>query len=57
MDQSAPFLNDVFEWPKGAITSYVTTSDGIKIRTGIWAAKNPAGTVFVFPGRADYLEK
>ena len=49
MDQSAPFLNDVFEWPKGAITSYETTSDGIKIRTGIWAARNAAGTVFVFP--------
>ena len=57
MDQSAPFLNDVFEWPKGAITSYATTSDGIKIRTGVWAARNPIGTVFVFPGRADYLEK
>ena len=57
MNQSAPFLNDVFEWPKCAITSYATTSDGLKIRTGIWAARNPAGTVFVFPGRADYLEK
>ena len=57
MDQSAPFLNDVFEWPKGAITSYATTADGIKIRTGVWAARNPIGTVFVFPGRADYLEK
>ena len=57
MDQSAPFLNDVFEWPKGAITSYATTSDGIKIRTGIWAARKPTGTVFIFPGRADYLEK
>ena len=48
MDQSAPFLNDVFEWPKGAITSYATTSDGIKIRTGVWAARNPIGTVFVY---------
>ena len=57
MNQSAPFFNDVFEWPKCAITSYATTSDGLKIRTGIWAARNPAGTVFVFPGRAEYLEK
>ena len=57
MNLNASFLNNVFKWPKAAKTSYKLTTDGIRIRTSFWAANDPVGTVFVFPGRADYIEK
>ena len=57
MNLDASFLNNVFKWPQAANTSYKTTTDGIRVRTSFWAANDPVGTVFVFPGRADYIEK
>ena len=57
MNLNASFLNNVFKWPQAANTNYKTTTDGIRVRTSFWAANDPVGTVFVFPGRADYIEK
>ena len=57
MNLDASFLNNVFKWPQAANTSYKETTDGIRVRTSFWAANDPVGTVFVFPGRADYIEK
>ena len=57
MNLDASFLNNVFKWPQAANTSYKATTDGIRVRTSFWAANDPVGTVFVFPGRADYIEK
>ena len=57
MNLDAPFLNNVFKWPESAKTSYKVTTDGIRVRTSYWTANEPIGTVFVFPGRADYIEK
>ena len=57
MNLDALFLNNVFNWPKAAKTSYKLTTDGIRVRTCFWVANDPVGTVFVFPGRADYIEK
>ena len=57
MSLNAQFLNNVFNWPKAAKTSYKLTTDGIRVRTSLWTANDPVGTVFVFPGRADYIEK
>ena len=57
MNLDASFLNNVFKWPQVANTNYKATTDGIRVRTSFWAANNPVGTVFVFPGRADYIEK
>ena len=57
MNLNASFLNNVFKWPKAAKTSYKLTTDGIRVRTSFWAANDPVGTVFVFPGRTDYIEK
>ena len=57
MNLDASFLNNVFKWPQAANTNYKATNDGIRVRTSFWAANNPVGTVFVFPGRADYIEK
>ena len=57
MNLDASFLNNVFKWPQAANTNYKETTDGIRVRTSFWAANDPVGTVFVFPGRADYIEK
>ena len=57
MNLDASFLNNVFKWPQAANTKYKATTDGIRVRTSFWAANDPVGTVFVFPGRADYIEK
>ena len=57
MNLDASFLNNVFKWPQAANTNYKETADGIRVRTSFWAANDPVGTVFVFPGRADYIEK
>ena len=57
MNLDASFLNNVFKWPHAAKTNYKATTDGIRVRTSFWAANDPVGTVFVFPGRADYIEK
>ena len=57
MNLDASFLNNVFKWPQAANTSYKATTDGIRVRTSFWAANDPVGTVFVFPGRTDYIEK
>jgi len=57
MNLDASFLNNVFKWPHAANTNYKATTDGIRVRTSFWAANDPVGTVFVFPGRADYIEK
>ena len=57
MNLDASFLNNVFKWPQAANTNYKATTDGIRVRTSFWAANDPVGTVFVFPGRTDYIEK
>jgi lysophospholipase len=57
MTQDPPFLNNVFNWPADTMMSYITTSDGIQLRTCKWVANKPSGTIFILPGRADYIEK
>ena len=57
MNLEASFRNDVFKWHKAAYTSYKVTLDGIRVRSSFCSANDPIGTVFVFPGRADYVEK
>lgn len=54
----APLHNDVALGPDGGSAYWLTCSDGVKIRVAVWgadAAKN--GTVLLFPGRTEYIEK
>ncbi|TCT13278.1 lysophospholipase [Tepidamorphus gemmatus] len=44
--------------PEGAVSGEVITSDGIRLRWARWpAAAATRGTVCVFPGRAEFIEK
>lgn len=54
---AAPFRNDVAEGPPGGAAYWMTTSDNVRIRIGCWTPENAKGTVLLFPGRTEYIEK
>ena len=57
MDQ-APFYSDVAEGPAGGEAVWTHASDGLRIRVGWWRPEGAAkGTVLIFPGRTEYIEK
>ena len=52
----APLHNDLARGPAGASGHWVQTQDGLRLRLGVW--RNGAkGTVLIFPGRTEYIEK
>ncbi len=54
----APFFEDVAGGPAGGVAHWVHSSDGKRIRVGHWLPDGPAhGTVMLFPGRTEYIEK
>ncbi|MGC1495932.1 MAG: alpha/beta hydrolase [Sulfitobacter sp.] len=53
----APFFTDVHPGPAGGMAHWVETSDGKKIRVGHWPVNGAKGTVLLFPGRTEYIEK
>lgn len=53
----APLLADVAEGPPGGRAWWVTSADGTRLRLGVWPAGTPRGTVLMFPGRTEYVEK
>ncbi|SLN35999.1 Phospholipase YtpA [Aquimixticola soesokkakensis] len=61
--QEAPFYTELAEGPDGGSAAWCQTSDGVRIRVGHWPARisetqaAPKGTVFLFPGRTEYIEK
>ncbi|MBU2992763.1 alpha/beta hydrolase [Octadecabacter sp. 1_MG-2023] len=56
MSQAAPYHADIAGNPDG-ICHWLTTVDGVRIRVGHWPAPNALGTVLIFPGRTEYIEK
>ena len=58
--EQAPFFDDIAEGPAGGQAVWTKASDGLRIRVGWWPAGNAAeakGTVLIFPGRTEYIEK
>lgn len=56
--QPAPFFGDIAKGPKGGQAHWVKTSDGLRIRVGHWQSETTTkGTVLLFPGRTEYIEK
>ena len=43
--------------PDDGTATWLTTADGVRIRVAVWAADAPKGTVLLFPGRTEYVEK
>lgn len=53
----APFYQDVALGPEGTQAWWLTTADGVRIRMALWPLKDARGTVLMFPGRTEYVEK
>lgn len=53
----APFHADVTPENGADAAWWLTTSDGVRIRIAIWTRKDARGTVLLFPGRTEYVEK
>lgn len=56
MTTTAPLFEDVAKAPPGGVAHWVTAEDGVRIRVGLWRGGD-RGTVLLFPGRTEYIEK
>lgn len=52
----APFHADLAEGPAGGHAVWLRTADGVRIRAAHWPGGDK-GTVLIFPGRTEYVEK
>ena len=55
--EAARFYDDLAEGPEGGQAWWVTTEDDVRIRIGGWRAEDAKGTVLLFDGRSEYIEK
>jgi len=53
----APFYQDMAEGPENGAAHWLTTADGVQIRMGHWRTGGEKGTILLFPGRTEYIEK
>lgn len=56
MAEAAPFFAEVTEAPDGGRVTWRTCDDGVRVRIAVWKA-GTRGTVLLFPGRTEYVEK
>ena len=52
----APFYSDVADAPEGGQAHWARATDGLRLRIGHWPSGD-RGTVLLFPGRTEYVEK
>lgn len=52
----APYHADIADGPDDARAFWLTASDGVRIRVAVWGG-GTKGTVLLFPGRTEYVEK
>lgn len=53
---TAPLYAKDAEAPEGGKARWVTTADGVRLRIAWWG-KGDKGTVLIFPGRTEFIEK
>lgn len=53
----APLFADMADGPEGGRAWWVTAADGVRLRIGLWQPEGASGTVLLFPGRTEYIEK
>ena len=54
---AAPLFTDVSPAPLDGAAYWTHAADGVRIRLGVFAPDAPKGTVLLFPGRTEYVEK
>lgn len=57
MLEAAPLFEEIANGPSGGAAHWLTTSDGLRIRVGHWPMSHAKGTVLIFPGRTEFIEK
>lgn len=55
--QEAPFFAELAQAPDGAFARWLTCADGVRIRVGVFPLDGAKGTVVMFPGRTEFIEK
>ncbi len=56
--ERAPLFTGVRPGPEDGQAFFLTASDGLRLRAGIWGVSRARkGTILCFPGRTEYLEK
>ncbi|RYH02368.1 alpha/beta hydrolase [Salipiger sp. IMCC34102] len=53
----APLHSDLAEGPDAGAAHWLRTTDNRQIRVGHWVSDADRGTVLLFPGRTEYIEK
>lgn len=53
----APLYSDVHPGPPNGEAFWTDTSDARRLRLGLWRVPDARGTVLLFPGRTEYIEK
>jgi len=53
----APLFTDCHPGPESGKAYWTEASDGKRIRLGVWEVEGAQGTVLIFPGRTEYIEK
>ncbi len=55
--ETAPLFAQVANGPDDGAAWWLQARDGVRIRVGLWHREAAAGTVLLFPGRTEYVEK
>lgn len=54
---AAPLYTDINPAPLVGAAYWVHAQDGVRLRIGVFHPENAKGTVLIFPGRTEYVEK
>ena len=57
MTSDAPLHHRLADGPEGGFARWLQATDGVQIRVGVWPHEGAKGTVFLLPGRTEYIEK
>lgn len=57
MTTAAPLFADVARGPEGGRALWLRAADGTRLRLGHWPGSGQCGTVLIFPGQAEHIEK
>ncbi|MEL6684599.1 MAG: alpha/beta hydrolase [Pseudomonadota bacterium] len=55
--EAAPLYEEIAHGPAGGVAHWLNTSDGLRIRVGHWPLAHAKGTILIFPGRTEFVEK
>lgn len=54
---AAPYHADVADGPASASAVWAKAADGVRVRVGLWPQEGARGTLVMWPGRTEFIEK